>query len=259
MNTIEAVAISTATVLLASAYHKYLWRQRRCALQWLYAKQSDSLATQSEHVREQLFQKAFVLRRSVELCLLGFPEETTQQLNHCLKLIEAFSHDLECVSDNLSAPFLKESLPLALQCCANRWIDENADTGPVTGPILELPSDWPLQESDKHRLILWCVRECLKIWQSWQEQIAPEMSKQVLKLGLTQDRDIAKLQLTLSRQVSQEISQKKSNSYGTCELHYIQQIFQMLMPGECQLMCNHSKLEGEFRWSLVSTDSERGC
>ncbi len=242
MNTVEAIVTSAAGFFFALAYYSHRWEQQRRVLQWHYTKQSDGLIIQSEAVREQFFQKAFALRRSIELCSVSAPEGLKTQLDHCLDLTKDFSTFLEQVSDELSVPFLNESLPLALQYLLKRWVSGISDIELT----LELPSQWPLQGADKHRLVLWCVSECLLAWQAQLSQTSPK----AIQLALYQTDCMAKLQLSFSGRVLQ----KPNDTPVMSELKNIQQIFQLIMPGRCRVTFKSWALECHFSWSLICTE-----
>ncbi len=255
LHTVETFVIGGAGAWLAFAYYWCQQQQQKQALQWFYARQSHHLSAQADSVREQLFQKAFALRRSLELGVMSTPEQAIGSLNQCLTLAEAFNLALERASDELSVPFLEDSLPLALQHLIKHRVDETISPEIGTEVTLELPSEWPWQQTDKHRLLLWCVSECLEIWKTYWGQA----SSSALILTLTHSNNVAKLQITLNSQLSQALIDLPGNDSSEIkELGYIQQTFKVLMPGHCKLTGNHSKLLGEFRWPLnASVESER--
>ncbi|MEO1351463.1 MAG: hypothetical protein AAFW84_22095 [Cyanobacteria bacterium J06635_15] len=241
MSTAEVLVIgATGTSVLM--YCWYRSRQQQRTLQWFYTRQSQQLAAQSEKIRDQLLQQAFALRRSVELCSIDVAKDTDKQLETSLRLSENFNQSLESLGDELSPPFLEDSLPLALQHLIRSWICNQ----PVE-LTLELPSDWPLQKSEQHRIVLWCVREFLMVLQSNVELT----DTQALKLDLTQKNDTAKLQLCCASQISEFVNRVKLLS----ELNYIQQIFKLFMPGHCKVRYRESRIDCEFSWSLKSINT----
>lgn len=250
MNTIETLAFGATGLCLASAYLRWhRWNKQQITLRWFYHKQSNILSAQSELVREQLFQKAFTLRRAIELCstnnlIDGSTKASQGPLDQCLEMAESLANTLERVSDELSAPFLEDSLPLALQHLLKHWANEVPDVEVA----LALPSEWPLGATDKHRLILWCVRECLENWKCCLDTNLPA----VLSLALHQTNGIAKLHLGFTGQGDRMIRCVPI----VAEQQHIQQIFRMVMPGHVKLRHNLSGLVWEFSWPLLYTGED---
>lgn len=249
MNTLEALIIGatgalSVGALLVYVYQQYRWHKNQQALQWFYTKQVYRSEAQAETVREQLFQKAFALRRALELSALTATPEAREQLDRCLALAEALNQSLESVSNELSEPFVADSLPLALQHSLKNW----SETLEEIDLTLDLPSEWPWQQTVKHRLLLWCLHECLHLCQACTKAALPK----ALHLTLAYENNIAKLRLVFRGQLLQE----DGISPRTDELAYIRQVFQALMPGRCQLESSSSQLTGEFSWSVSSQDNE---
>lgn len=244
MNTLEALFISAAGALPVYVYQRYRWRKYQQTLQWFYTKQVYRSSAQAEIVREQLLQKAFALRRALELSALTATSEASEQLNHCLELAEALNHSLEKVSNELLEPFVEDSLPLALQHFLKGW----RETWDEVDLTLNLPSEWPWQQTVKYSLLLWCLYECLHLCQARTKAASPK----ALHLTLVHENNIAKLQLTFRGQSLQEAG----ISSGIDELAYVRQVFQILMPGRCKLECSSSQLTGEFSWSVTSQNNE---
>lgn len=204
--------------------------------QWFYTRQFDQLLTQSEIIREQLLQQTFALMRSQELGAMDASSaEDAQHWQNCLALTQTFNQSLESLSNELWPPFVEESLPLALQHVVKQWADPKTIQ-------LELPSDWPQQQPDKQRMVLWCVRQCLLVLQSSERPAS-------LSLYLIEIKNRAKLWLSLDRLALDTMNDTSLQD----ELKQIQQIFQFLMPGRCQITYGETSVNFEFNWSLTQS------
>lgn len=237
MSTAEALVIGTVGLSVFMYYLRRLQYQRQ-ALHWFYTKQSQQLMAQAETIREQLLQQAFALSRAVELGAMNSAHASMQQWKTCLTLTNEFNQSLENLSNELSPPFAADSLPLALQhLVMQQWGSVQAK--------LELPDSWPIHQSDRHRIILWCVQECLMA-------LFPNPEKaqaNALKICLTETSGMAKLNINLDKQSSVMVAWPKFLD----ELNHIKQIFQLFMLGRFKVKCNDSRIRCVFSWSLTRT------
>ncbi|MEM7062092.1 MAG: hypothetical protein AAF572_02885 [Cyanobacteria bacterium P01_B01_bin.77] len=231
MSTAEVLIIIAAGI---SAYSVRRLLYQRQISQWFHARQCHHLLTQSEIIREQLLQQTFALMRSLELGAMDASSaEDAQQWQSCLALTQTFHQSLESLSHELWPPFVEESLPLALQHIIKQWADQS--TMQVN---LDLPADWPQQQSHKQNLVIWCIRQCLLVLQP---------SEHSASLALIAIKNRAKLQLSLDR-LALDTMNGPSLQY---ELKQIQQIFQFFMPGHCQITYGKTSVSFEFDWSLT--------
>lgn len=204
--------------------------------QWFCTRQFHQLLTQSEIIREQLLQQTFALMRSQELgAMEACSADDAQQWQNCLALTQTFNQSLENLSNELWPPFVEESLPLALQHVIKQWTDQK-----TVQLRLELPSEWPQQQPDKQRMVLWCVRQCLLVLQSGARSAS-------LSLSLIEINNRAKLWLSLD---GLSLNTMNDTSLQD-ELKQIQHIFQFFMPGRCQLTYGETGVNFEFNWSLA--------
>ncbi|MBE9066995.1 hypothetical protein IQ260_10040 [Leptolyngbya cf. ectocarpi LEGE 11479] len=236
MSTVEVLIIIAAGISVFSVFSMRRLLYQRQISQWFYTRQCHQLLTQSEVIREQLLQQTFALMRSQELGAMDASStEDAQHWQNCLAQTQTFNQSLESLSNELWPPFVEESLPLALQHIIKQWTDPKA-----IQLSLELPSDWPQQQPDKQRMVLWCVRQCLLVLQSGTRSAS-------LSLYLIEIKNRAKLGLSLDRLALDTMNDPSLHK----ELKQIQQIFQFFMPGRCQITYGETCVSFEFNWSLA--------
>jgi hypothetical protein len=131
------------------------------ALQWWHRNRSTWLHGEAEQIRNGLLQESFVVRRALEMSLIG-DENLQDNQQHCLKKLEDFHHALEQVSDTLSPPYVEDNLPLAIRRCI-----ESQCSYPIHFDIeTDLPSTWRHEPYELSRTILIALDELLRVTQS---------------------------------------------------------------------------------------------
>lgn len=241
MTTFEVLLAFGAAGIFICIYRARRLKEQRQSLRWFYTKQANQLTTQSEIIREDLLQQSFALRRALELGALESSTTINKQWEVCLNLIQDFNQSLENLSNELLPPFVEDSLPLALQHLIHQLSQQWEPEQTLIQISLDLPSDWPQQAPHQHRMILWCVRECLMMLNKSANQHLYDLS-----LSLVKTDGIATLHLSLTRE-----GLKSNRQQQFVDLHHMQQVFQVMMPGRCHITHNKVGLDCKFSWSLA--------
>lgn len=132
------------------------WYETRKVLQWWEERHAEVDRHRAEAIRDGLLQELFALRRQLEL-----PAATDHPGNRedWLTTAEHIYTALRQLSENLDAPFLQESLPLAIQSAVERLQPHY----PQLEIDLNLPPDWDYRAIQQNRVLLSGLMECLKI------------------------------------------------------------------------------------------------
>ncbi len=218
----------TVTALTGSAIAK--WRSQRAAQQqqqawhWWHGQQQQQQHIQAESVRDGLLQEAFALRRQLE------------QSNHAddesapyLEQLNRFYQSLENLSNQLSPPFVDDSLPLALQFLLKHYGQSNPsiDLDPAT--------DW---SANDNRTVLSVVAQILPL-------LLVE-NQPALKVRLWRDGSVNNLQFT-----SKIADQHPPSATASVEMQYLQEIFHTLMSGTLDIQRDDVELTCLLSWPTV--------
>ncbi len=138
------ISIITLTWQLISS-----WKTQQ-ALQWWYSRQEYQRHQAAEEIRNGLLQKAFALRRNLEVTQPspGIPSPAQPQI--WLNTLEELNHDLNRLSDRLSPLYPEDSLPLALHARVEQW----RSAYPHCQFTLDLPAQWPTEPYSRRQTII---------------------------------------------------------------------------------------------------------
>ncbi|NJM99946.1 MAG: hypothetical protein HC800_24910 [Phormidesmis sp. RL_2_1] len=161
MNTSVNILIIEVMVLITVGWAAtlYRWRQKwqrqQQAWQWWHQHQALQSHHTAESIRDGLLQQTFAFRRYLEALEKDGPTSSSpEQTARWLERFQTFYKSLETLSDELSPPFLADSLPLALKFTLNNWIFSPAhgESGhSASGPSLHfnLPTTGPMAQRTK--------------------------------------------------------------------------------------------------------------
>lgn len=227
-----SVVVIACAVMLLWLLASYLRAQH--ALQWWHRRQSLQLCRQAESIRDGLLQDSFVMRRNLELSLVNQGERSEQSDKILLSMVEKFHASLKQLSDDLSPPYVEDSLPLAIQYGLDAWKFNHPDVKFE----LDLPIHWQQESQEHSRLLLRAIDELLQITVSGQRQAA------LIAVGLTQQGPLAELKVhTTYSQASAWVDHTP-----TVELNYLRQTFRFLTMGECFYHRSDQSVTWYFRW-----------
>ncbi|MBX2864617.1 MAG: hypothetical protein KTR27_13800 [Leptolyngbyaceae cyanobacterium MAG.088] len=209
-------------------------RQRRKTWHWWHSQQQQQQHTQAEIVRDGLLQEAFALRRHLEK-----GSHPTQETVPYLEQFNQFYRSLENLSNELSPPFIDDSLPLALQFVLknHKQIETSLD--------LELETDWSCDGTESNRTLLSIVNELLPLLLP--EAQIPELQ---IPLNVRLQRVGTMNNLQLSRSMLNQ--QSKLLLLNSTELQYLKEIFHSLMSGTLDINQDDVELICQLSWPVVS-------
>ncbi|MEM8613713.1 MAG: hypothetical protein AAGF93_16940 [Cyanobacteria bacterium P01_H01_bin.105] len=208
------------------------WLRQRQAWQWWHRRQTDQLHQQAEAIRDDLLQQTFAFRRYLEDTLTTQPDSA--QTEQWLERFQAFYHSLERLSDQLSPPFVADSLPLALQFMVSTW--QRSHPGLIIQ--LSVPADWPEQSAENNPAILSIITGLIEL---------------LVPAGGCKHQ----LQLTLERQNNwctltfKQVQTQTANSQpltDTSEVDHLKEIFRSLTAGRLEVVVDDSELVGQLCW-----------
>lgn len=226
--------IATAYVLLRKEL-----RQRQ-AWQWWHTHQVAESHNCAESVRNGLLQQTFAFRRYLEHQLNGQPksDSTSGSPEYWLNEFQSFHQSLEHLSNQLSPPFMEDSLPLALQFL----LKDCQRSRPDLQLQLNMPAEWPHHDVNQNRLILSLVEALVTLYSKYQadpQRLQLKLSSQGKQHALTLYLDSSALS-SEQRQV-QLLSQSP-------EAQHIKEVFRNLAAGKLQITCEGAGLRGQFVW-----------
>jgi hypothetical protein len=165
------------------AWHKKVCRQQQ-AWRWWYQQNTLQSYSVAETIRDGPLQQAFALRRSIETA--GWPvgefplksgtaQISAEQTAHWLETFQTLYQTLASLSDQLSPPFVADSLPLALQyTLKNFTLRQSAEplahnsisslaNGELNFDLNIIPASWPLAHCHQNQAILSIVTSLLRL------------------------------------------------------------------------------------------------
>lgn len=224
----------SVTILMGSAIATWLsqraTRQQQQAWHWWHNQQQQQQHTQAEIVRDGLLQEAFALRRHLEKS-----DHSKSENAPYLEQFNQFYRSLENLSNELSPPFVEDSLPLALQFLLKHHGQSE------TSLDLESDTDWSSDGTDSNRTIISLVAELLPLLM--QEAQAP------LKIRLRREGNLNNLQLTRNI-FDQQSTESLPNS---TEIQYLKEIFHSLMSGTLDISQDDVGLNCQLSWPAVAS------
>lgn len=204
-------------------------RQQQQAWHWWHNQQQQQQHTQAEIVRDGLLQEAFALRRHLEKG--SHPKDENAPY---LEQFNQFYQSLENLSNELSPPFVEDSLPLALQFLLKHHGQSE------TSLDLEPDTDWSSDGANSNRTIVSLVAELLPLLM--QDAEVP------LKVRLRREENLNNLQLTRNI-LDQQTTGLLPNS---TEIRYLKEIFHSLMSGTLDINQDDVELTCQLSWPAVA-------
>ena len=224
----------SVTILMGGAISTWLsqraTRQQQQAWHWWHNQQQQQQHTQAEIVRDGLLQEAFALRRHLERS--GHPKDDTTPY---LEQFNQFYRSLENLSNELSPPFVEDSLPLALQFLLKHHGQSE------TSLDLEPDTDWSSDGTDSNRTIVSLVTELLPLLM--QDTQTP------LKIRLRREGNLNNLQLTRNILDQQTFGSLPSST----EIQYLKEIFHSLMSGTLDISQDDVELNCQLSWPVAAS------
>lgn len=225
----------------------YAWRQNRLrqqrTWQWWHQQQTLQSHHTAEAIRDGLLQQTFGFRRYLESAIHGETTpvpvtlEVNEQTTRWLTRFQTFYQSLETLSDELSPPFVADSLPLALQFMLKNW-ERSHPSNPSPNIQLQLPAHWPQTPPGQNQIILSIVTELLTLLVR-EKAIAQTLSV-VLK---HEDNSYA-----LIFEINNSLNQSTSKILELAEFQHLKEIFHSLTAGQLEISKDPSSLIIQLRW-----------
>lgn len=205
----------------------------RRSLCWWYQRQALQMSSEAESIREDLLQKLFAMRRSLELALMD-KQAHPKEVQHWLTQLETIQRSLEAVAHRLAPPYLDDSLPLAVQLVLKEWQAAH----PTLQLEMDLPTDWVEEPLVQRRMVLATLTAWLQITAS---HLRPDARLCVRLSEQAHSREMLIQLTTLNR------SDLPSGA-AIPELIKLQQAFQVLANGSCYCQKRGATATWFYRW-----------
>ena len=224
------------------------WQRQQQAWHWWHQQQALHSHHTAESIRDGLLQQTFAFRRYLETLEEDGPTSSSpEQTARWLERFQTFYKSLEILSDELSPPFIAESLPLALKFTLSNWsfsppYSESDTSRP--SPILhfDLPAEWPHSSAHQNQIVLSIVTALLAL-------LMPECQnvKQInIDLHHTETDNI----LTLT--IENKPGQLTSKITKLAELQHLKEIFHSLAAGRLEISQAGTATTGCLSWQNSS-------
>lgn len=251
----------------------YAWRQKwlrqQQAWQWWHRQQAMQSHHTAEAIRDGLLQQTFAFRRYLEIAgeaaeaTSGKTTESAASENpqphsaaetaRWLERFQTFYQSLETLSDELSPPFLADSLPLALQFTLKNWQPPGQSPGQLPGqssgrqaacPQLQfqLPQDWPHSNAEENQVILSIAIALLTILLPQSHTTDP------ITVSLTHDLTHDNGRNTLSLTIGKDPTHTTSKVLALAELQHLKEIFHSLIGGQLEIKETDTTLTSNLHW-----------
>ncbi|MEO0867055.1 MAG: hypothetical protein AAFY17_01165, partial [Cyanobacteria bacterium J06642_11] len=205
------------------------WLRQRQAWKWWHQHQTDRLHEQAESIRDDLLQQTFAFRRFLEASLDSQPKD--EQTEEWLQRFQTLYKSLEQLSDQLSPPFVADSLPLALQCLVQAW----QQSQPGLSVQLKVPNGWPDQATKNNPIIM-------SIFTGLVESLFP--NDQPYELHITLDHEDKQYTLTF-----EQTQMAATSVVNTVEINHLKEIFRSLTAGRLDINVHSEGVRGQLCWS----------
>lgn len=239
------------------------WLRQKLAWQWWHQQQSIQLHHRAESIRDGLMQQTFAFRRYLEIAetsaadhrsnseaarLLGAQTDTRKaehvaEQGRWLERFQTFYRSLETLSNELSPPFVTDSLPLALKFVLKDWAASQGDSqrasdSQLAVPQLSVPADWHQVSPHKNQVILSIVSKLLASLAS------PNTRPQDLQLTLSCKSALH----TLAFSLGSSETQATHNLADKPEIQHLKEIFHSLAAGRLEVSQEGALLTGRLYW-----------
>ncbi|MFG6100725.1 hypothetical protein D0962_02950 [Leptolyngbyaceae cyanobacterium CCMR0082] len=224
----------------------YFAKQRQANQQqawlWWHGAQASQLHNQAESIRDDVLQQTFAFRRYLENTLIGKNSNQTDvaQAEQWLGRLQALYQSLEQLSNQLSPPFITDSLPLALQFIVTHW----QQTHP--GLIVQLKNSpsWTDSSLNNNQIILSITIRILELLPN-----GDDSDEQRLDIAL--DHQQNSRTLTLTHRGGQP---QNAKSLDVKKITHLKEIFHTLTSGKLDVSNQGNSVTCQLSWQ----DQENG-
>ncbi|WP_416673916.1 hypothetical protein [Egbenema bharatensis] len=239
-------------MLLLWSVVSYLELQR--SMRWWFERRTAHLEAQSERLHNGVMQELFVLRRELEATLHQghlLPSHSNPASSIQLQAIEKIHHQLEQISDELSPPYIADSLPLAVQAYGQEWQHNH----PETVLELELPKIWEQQATPQDQILLMGLDELLQMVMPGSQTTLPCRVRLTTQDQPANNGAAPTSWGELSVEVTYPNAVLISSVLRTRELRYLRRVVRGLTHGRLLNERRGLTVTWYFRWVLRSTPS----
>lgn|GEM_PF-2265483 len=245
----------TLVCLGAVGYGWFRHAQLQRALQWWWKRQVTQAYENAENLRNYVLQESFALRRHLEL--IGVPEPSGSTIKlwqaHMPLLLESANRlhrEVQGLSDQLSSPFLEDSLLLAIRHVIAAWEKEY----PKVNFSLNLPAQWEPENEIQQDILTKVLDECLHLCLTdlFLSEIVlskiendSERCDVAIALHSRKNWHYLTIQMTFPTGFTASIYQRRRS------FHYLGKVFQTLMPGHYTLKLAPQTLSFMGQWKSL--------
>ena len=217
------------------------WLRQQQAWRWWHQQQAIQSHHTAESIRDGLLQQTFAFRRYLETADQSIDSPNWQQTNRWLERFQTFYQSLESLSDELSPPFIADSLPLALKFTITSW--QSLPTQQLTAPAVhfDLPTDWSSSSPHQNQAVLSVVTVLLTLLS---REGHSDHTKNQLSIALCQI-DAAN---TLTLKIVGKQNPATSNITELEEFQHLKEIFHSLTAGRLEISQEDTILTSRLYW-----------
>jgi hypothetical protein len=213
--------------------------QTQRALKWWYYRQSQRFSQEAEIARNGLLQESFSLQRNLELWSVDADSSPKNINQYYLNNIKSLYHSVNELINQLSPPYIDDSLPLAIQYLVSTWKTRTK----TVDFVIQLSQDYRQESEVCSRIVLLTLEELLQVVFS-QQAIPQQIAVSLISEGVKSEEDLGELVVEISYQ-----DVIPWNFFGKIqELIYLSRAFRFLVSGKCSHSQNEKTVIWKFLW-----------
>ncbi len=237
--------ITVGWVATLRIWQQKLQRQQQ-AWQWWHQQQAIQSHHTAESIRDGLLQQTFAFRRYLETADQSTDAPNPQQTRRWLERFQTFYQSLETLSDELSPPFIADSLPLALKFTITSWQFFPAQSETAPAIHFDLPTDWPPSSAHQNQAVLSVVTALLTLLLPKGQSKSHGKGHSANQLNVALSRADASNILTL--EIESEPTLVTSTVTELEEFQHLKEIFHSLTAGQLEISQAGSALTSRLCW-----------
>ena len=222
------------------------WHRQQQAWQWWHQHQAIQSHHTAESIRDGLLQQTFAFRRYLEIADQSTDSLNLQQTRRWLERFQTFYQSLETLSDELSPPFIADSLPLALKFTITGWQSSPAQSETAPAIHFDLPTDWLPSSAHQNQAVLSVVTALLTLLlpKGQIKSHGKGHSANQLNVALSQ----AGTDNILTLKIASEPTSATSKITELEEFQHLKEIFHSLTAGRLEISQVGGVLTSHLRW-----------
>ena len=222
------------------------WQRQQQAWQWWHQQQAIQSHHTAESIRDGLLQQTFAFRRYLEAADQTTDASNPHQTRRWLERFQTFYQSLETLSDELSPPFIADSLPLALKFTITGWQSSPAQSETAPAIHFDLPTDWPHSSAYQNQAVLSVVTALLTLLLPKGQSKSHSNGHSANQLNVALSQADADNILTLKINSEPTLATSKITELEECQ--HLKEIFHSLTTGQLEISQEGGVLTSRLCW-----------